>query len=194
MWNRFMKDEKGFTGLEAAIVLIAFVVVAAVFSYVMLGAGFFTTQKSQEVVHTGVTQASSSVELSGDVIANGSIANNSIANVSLFLALTSGGSSVDMNRTLIVYSSPRVSPKDLTNGSTASATNFLVKRIYNSATVVPDSLVEKGEMFEILIQVNAFDSVMPNQEFQIEIKPPQGATYTIHRKAPPTITSIMTLV
>ena len=194
MWNRFMKDEKGFTGLEAAIVLIAFVVVAAVFSYVMLGAGFFTTQKSQEVVHTGVTQASSSVELSGDVIANGSIAKNSIANVSLFLALTSGGSSVDMNRTLIVYSSPRVSPKDLTNGSTASATNFLVKRIYNSATVVPDSLVEKGEMFEILIQVNAFDSVMPNQEFQIEIKPPQGATYTIHRKAPPTITSIMTLV
>ena len=69
MWNKFVKNEKGFTGLEAAIVLIAFVVVAAVFSYVMLGAGFFTTQKSQEVVHTGVTQASSSVELSGDVIA-----------------------------------------------------------------------------------------------------------------------------
>jgi len=36
-----------FTGLEAAIVLIAFVVVAAVFSYVVLGAGFFTTQKAQ---------------------------------------------------------------------------------------------------------------------------------------------------
>nr|P17603.1 RecName: Full=24 kDa flagellin [Methanospirillum hungatei] len=32
-----------FSGLEAAIVLIAFVVVAAVFSYVMLGAGFFAT-------------------------------------------------------------------------------------------------------------------------------------------------------
>ena len=33
--------DKAFSGLEAAIVLIAFVVVAAVFSYVMLGAGFF---------------------------------------------------------------------------------------------------------------------------------------------------------
>ncbi len=31
MWNKFVKNEKGFTGLEAAIVLIAFVVVAAVF-------------------------------------------------------------------------------------------------------------------------------------------------------------------
>ena len=40
MWNIFAKDEKGFTGLEAAIVLIAFVVVAAVFSYVMLGSRF----------------------------------------------------------------------------------------------------------------------------------------------------------
>ena len=123
MWNIFVKDEKGFTGLEAAIVLIAFVVVAAVFSYVMLGAGFFTTQKSQEVVHTGVTQASSSVELSGDVIASGT-GNNNITNVSLFLQLTSGGSSVDVNRTLIVYTSPRTAPTDLINGTTADATHF----------------------------------------------------------------------
>ena len=59
--------DEAFTGLEAAIVLIAFVVVAAVFSYVVLGAGFFTTQKSQEVVHTGVQQASSTLEVVGNV-------------------------------------------------------------------------------------------------------------------------------
>jgi len=64
-------NKKGFTGLEAAIVLTAFVVVAAVFSYVVLNAGFFTTQKSKEVVHTGVEQATSSIELSGDVIGHG---------------------------------------------------------------------------------------------------------------------------
>lgn len=71
--TEFGKNEKGFTGLEASIVLIAFVVVAAVFSYVMLGAGFGTTQKSQEVVHSSVSQASSSLSLSGDVIAKGAI-------------------------------------------------------------------------------------------------------------------------
>jgi len=65
------RKRKGFTGLEAAIVLTAFVVVAAVFSYVVLNAGFFTTQKSKEVVHTGVAQATSSIELSGDVIGHG---------------------------------------------------------------------------------------------------------------------------
>ena len=60
-------NDEGFTGLEAAIVLIAFVVVAAVFSYVVLGAGFFTTQKAQQTVHTGVSQATSAVEPSGPV-------------------------------------------------------------------------------------------------------------------------------
>jgi len=66
-----IKNKRAFTGLEAAIVLTAFVVVAAVFSYVVLNAGFFTTQKSKEVVHTGVEQATSSAELAGDVIGHG---------------------------------------------------------------------------------------------------------------------------
>jgi flagellin FlaB len=198
MWNIFAKDEKGFTGLEAAIVLIAFVVVAAVFSYVMLGAGFFTTQKSQEVVHTGVTQASSSVELGGDVIATGNLsdnitANHNIENVSLFLQLTSGGSKVDMNRTLIVYSSPTKAPTELLNGSALDATHFQIVKQYNNYGTA-DYLIDKGEKFEIVVNVNSLESVTANEEFQIEVKPPMGATYTIHRKAPASIDAIMTLV
>ena len=102
MSNRFLKDEKGFTGLEAAIVLIAFVVVAAVFSYVMLGAGFFTTQKSQEVVHTGVTQASSSIAPSGDVIVE-STAVNEAHQITFYITNTAGGTPVDLDKTIITY-------------------------------------------------------------------------------------------
>jgi len=69
--NKLLKDERAFTGLEAAIVLTAFVVVAAVFSYVVLGAGFFTSEKSKEVIHTGVEQATSSMELGGYVVGHG---------------------------------------------------------------------------------------------------------------------------
>ena len=56
-----------FTGLEAAIVLIAFVVVAAVFAYVVLGAGFFTTQKAQETVTKSVEQSTTNLLLIGNV-------------------------------------------------------------------------------------------------------------------------------
>ena len=65
--RQIKSDDSGFTGLEAAIVLIAFVVVAAVFSYVVLGAGFFTTQKSQETVYKGVEQASTNIQMIGNV-------------------------------------------------------------------------------------------------------------------------------
>jgi len=43
-------SEPAFSGFEATIVLITFVVVTAVLSYIMLGSGFFATQKSQEVI------------------------------------------------------------------------------------------------------------------------------------------------
>jgi len=193
MMKIFTKDEKGFTGLEAAIVLIAFVVVAAVFSYVMLGAGFFTAQKSQEVVHTGVTQASSSIELSGDTIAKGNSGLTAIDNVTLFLQLTSGGSQVDMNKTLLVYTSPTKAPTELLNNTTADATHFQVMHKYNEITPA-DSILDKGEKFEILVDVKDLETVGVNQEFQIEVKPPEGATLTVHRRAPSTISTVMTLV
>lgn len=184
MWNKFTKDNNGFTGLEAAIVLVAFVVVAAVFSYVMLGAGFYTTQKSQEVVHTGVTQASSSVELSGDVIAE-STDNVEINDVTIFLQLTSGGSTVDMSKTLIVYSDPDNAATDLTLGA-----GFTIVDKYNDNG---DNLIDRGEKFEVNVPIATYN-VEANDEFQLEIKPPQGATYTIHRIAPASIPDIMTLV
>ena len=186
MWNKFTKDNNGFTGLEAAIVLVAFVVVAAVFSYVMLGAGFYTTQKSQEVVHTGVTQASSSVELSGDVIARDTTpADDTIDGVDIFLQLTSGGSSVDMSKTLIVYSDPDTAPTELTLG-----VGFTIPAKFNANT---DNLIDKGEKFQVNVPIVTY-GVGANDEFQLEIKPPQGATYTIHRIAPASIPDIMTLV
>ncbi len=194
MWNKFVREDKGFTGLEAAIVLVAFVVVAAVFSYVMLGAGFYTTQKSQEVVHTGVQQASSSVEMSGDVIARGT-AGAQIDTVTLCLQLTSGGSAVDMTKALIVYSSPDVEPIELVYntgapGTAVQDTNFGITERYNDNA---DYVLDRGEKFDIQLLVTG-NNINANDEFQLEIKPPQGATYTIHRKAPPVISSVMTLV
>lgn len=53
-------SDAGFTGLEAAIVLIAFVVVAAVFAYVVLGAGIVFSEASRSTVHRGIQEAGGS--------------------------------------------------------------------------------------------------------------------------------------
>jgi len=42
--------KKGIVGIEAAIVLIAFVIVAAALAFVAINMGMYTTQKSKEVM------------------------------------------------------------------------------------------------------------------------------------------------
>lgn len=88
-----MKSESAFSGLEAAIVLIAFVVVAAVFSYVMLGAGFFATQKSQEVTYSGIKQSTSNLVIDGTQYGSMGATTNSkyLVAVVFYLAVPQGG-------------------------------------------------------------------------------------------------------
>ena len=63
------KAEKGITGLETAIILIAFVVVASVFAYTVLTAGVFSSQKSSEAVNSAIDEVRSSIKISGNTIA-----------------------------------------------------------------------------------------------------------------------------
>ena len=65
--KRLHRDQRGITGLETAIILIAFVVVASVFAYTVLSAGIFSSEKGKEAIHSGLEQARSSMELVGSV-------------------------------------------------------------------------------------------------------------------------------
>ena len=78
MFNKFMKtlssmhkEEKGMAGLATAIILIAFVTVAAVFSYAVLSAGLYSAERVKETVYAGLAEASSNMELSGSIIGLG---------------------------------------------------------------------------------------------------------------------------
>jgi len=193
---KHIRKDDAFTGLEAAIVLIAFVVVAAVFSYVVLGAGFFTTQKSQEVVHSSVGQASSSVEIIGDVYGiNSTEKPASINTLEFTLGLTAGGSVVDMNSTVITYSTTDKYTILQRNGTAnldedpTSPSNWSVFGVKNQVT--DGSVLEKGEQF--IMRVRLPDDLEKNQQFTLEVKPAVGATLAITRTAPPQIDKINVL-
>jgi flagellin-like protein len=67
-FKNIYKEQKGITGLETAIILIAFVVVAAVFAYTVLSAGLFSTQKSQEAVYSGLQETQNTLVVKGGVL------------------------------------------------------------------------------------------------------------------------------
>jgi flagellin FlaB len=187
-----MNKEEAFTGLEAAIVLIAFVVVAAVFSYVVLGAGFFTTQKAQQTVSSGVDQASSSFEILGDVYGLGS--GGSLLGVQFTVGLTAGGSPIDFNSTTISWSTSSTVETLSYDGysATANVTSMtaghwvIVERQPTSADT--DYLLENQEQFTIIAKPTTAIGV--NTDFNLEIKPSVGATLAIKRKTPAQIDAV----
>lgn len=66
-----LKDQRGVTGLETAIILIAFVVVASVFAFTVLSTGIFSSERGKETVFAGLQEARGTIEPKGGVIANG---------------------------------------------------------------------------------------------------------------------------
>jgi flagellin FlaB len=104
-----MKRNNAFTGIEAAIVLIAFVVVAAVFSYVMLGAGFFATQKAQEVTYASIKQATSNVVFEGMMYGN-TTQTGDLIGFTFSVKVPGGGQPIDMSNTEFIFTSTYAVP------------------------------------------------------------------------------------
>ena len=189
---RFIKEmekmknkDNAFTGLEAAIVLIAFVVVAAVFSYVMLGAGFFTAQKSQEVVHTGIGQASSSIEVTGDVYGFANTTDDGLGAIQYSISLTSGNTPMNISAIRVTYADrdTRNTLTYVTGAATSGQWN--ISRFFNNVT--NDTVLEPTEKFTLYVAV---PDTSPNTPFTVTMQPESGALTTIKRTAPPSVYAV----
>lgn len=66
---RLRKDSSGVTGLETAILLLAFVVVAAVFAYTVLSAGIFASDKGRAAIFAGLKASGGALVIAGGVTA-----------------------------------------------------------------------------------------------------------------------------
>jgi len=67
--TRESAHQRGITGLETAIILIAFVVVASVFAFTVLSTGIFSAERSKDTVYAGLSEARSSLATCGSFVA-----------------------------------------------------------------------------------------------------------------------------
>ena len=153
-----MKKEAAFSGLEAAIVLIAFVVVAAVFSYVMLGAGFFATSKSQEVTYSGIKQTTSNAVMDGYLY--GSMASSKLDKLTFYIKVPEGGETLQLSQVQYLYGKGVAEP---------------VKKDDPQRT----SSLAPGDRTKITLSTLGGPS--PGSAFTLEIKPRVGASTLIQR-------------
>jgi flagellin FlaB len=180
-------NSDAFTGLEAAIVLIAFVVVAAVFAYVILGAGFFTTQKAQETVYKSVEQSTTNLLLIGNIYGLASAPSSGIDEIKFSIGLAPGAPDMDLTKLKIVFSTQEIRPVILSLGDTATTTTFTAKE--GGAGSGLDSMIP-GQQVEIDFLVVA---VPENTRVNLEIRPPVGAALPFSKTTPATITNTSVL-
>jgi flagellin FlaB len=67
--TRQSERQQGITGLETAIILIAFVVVVSVFAFTVLSTGIFSAERSKETVYAGLSEARGSLATRGSFVA-----------------------------------------------------------------------------------------------------------------------------
>ncbi len=196
------RDERGITGLETAIILIAFVVVASVFAYTVLSAGIFSSQKGQEAVYTGLQTARSTLALKGDVVAESNVGNTT-GNASIIELV------VDVTNALNGESIDLTGPSNDGNGTAAAGSQNVcvvsyadntqrIDDLYWTATQVAkgngDFILDAGETFQMTIYLTAVPGgVGTYKTFDIEIKPPVGSVLTIERTTPAALSAWMIL-
>jgi len=178
-----MKKEAAFSGLEAAIVLIAFVVVAAVFSYVMLGAGFFATQKSQEVTYSGIKQSTSNLVLDGQLygVMNSQTTPTNMVSTTFYLSIPEGGQPQSLKDVDYVVTVSGTKYTTLKTGS-ATANNVLVTVL--SPDPATTNVLSAGSRAKIQLEfANALPTAgggpAPGDSFTLEVKPKVGASSLI---------------
>ncbi len=193
LYKTLRRDERGITGLETAIILIAFVVVASVFAYTVLSAGIFSSQKGQEAVYAGLEEARASMSVKGSMFAYGTGGN--VTSLSFCLVNTmkgqevdltpSGGNGTTLNVTIISFTDSATHIADL-----AWSTVFVGD---NNA----DNLLEDDE--QIIVTIDLTDSDAPvtglgvYDSFNIEVKPVTGAALVMERTLPGRIDAVMDL-
>lgn len=194
------KSERGITGLETAIILIAFVVVASVFAYTVLSAGIFSSQKGKEAINAGLQSARSTVTEVGSVI--GKSSNSSTLNeVDFTVASAVGGEAIDLTTTTDANSNGLLS--DESTHSNVVTISYMDKnqRIDDIAwtkTAIgknnSDNMLDPNEKYNIAVSLTAVSPTLgANTQFTIEVKPPVGSTLTIQRTTPPVIVAVMDL-
>ena len=183
------RREEGITGLETAIILIAFVVVATVFAFVVLTTGIFSSERGKETVFAGLEKARGTMEVRGGIVVTAAGGPLVVTDIQFAVSTTAGGEPIPLdpaatnNRTVIAYRDNTVVDDDVT---------YTVTVIVGDA----DALLETGELHVITIDTTAITgppTIDANDSWTLEVQTPVGAVVDITRQMPAQLDPVMQL-
>jgi len=194
------KNKRGIVGIEAAIVLIAFVVIAAALAYVVINMGFYSAQTAKSTINKGINEATSALELDG-YITGLTDTNGNITALAVPLKLAVAQQQVDMakNTVVVAVQGGNFSLANIYNGSvtsserdvatliaTANGTDNLPNAtcfLYN-APIATDTVLQQNGKAYMVIYLGPSYPLLPYTKVTVEIRTSVGAALMIQRDIP----------
>ncbi len=181
------------TGLETAIILVAFVITAAAFAFVVLNMGFLTAQKSQTVISAGMEEATSSMICDGEVVAKFDTTAKTLQQLTFYVKLSAGKSPIDLSdqKLVITYSNPREQGVLYSQG-VKNSTVCTITQVQGNG----NEILENGETFKIYIDFTQAASnanttltgtglyATQYEAITVTVRPIVGSVLTIERNVP----------
>ena len=188
--RRVSRDERGIIGLETAIILIAFVVVATVFAFIVLTTGLFSAERGKETVFAGLDKARGTMEVRGGVVVTATGSPLAVDKIQFQVATAAGGAplSIDpaaaQNSTIIAYRDSTVVDNDMT---------YVATEIIGDG----DLLLEAGELFTLSVSATdnaaTIGALSINERWTLELQTPVGAVINLTRTMPSQLSAVMLL-
>jgi flagellin FlaB len=190
-----LRQKRGIVGIEAAIVLIAFVVIAAAFAYVVINMGFYSAQQAKSTIDKGIQEATSALTLDGFItgLTNGT----DVQYLAIPVKLAVGRSEVDMASDTVVvsvlgdgfalsdiYDTAAVSTNSnltaLMTGTTAAKAKCYIFNDDGNG----DTLLKQNEKAYMVINLSAGYVLGSYSKVKVEIRTSRGAALMIQRDIP----------
>jgi len=189
----FNRDQRGITGLETAIVLIAFVVVASVFAFAVLSTGLLSSEKSKETVLGGLAETSSTLAIRGDIIGDANSGKTLLDTIKFTLtSAAQAADSVDLSSTGVVITYLDENQALNCTNLTGSGSSYCT---WSTSWIIGSSdLVDPGEQVDVTVDLtNMTPGLGLKTEFTIQVKPNKGAVVIVNRTTPPEYKAVQSL-
>ena len=196
------KRNRGMVGIEAAIVLISFVIVAAAFSFMAVNMGLFATQRGRDTIQQGISDVSSPLMIDGSIYLRGSSGKVDAMVIPLktigtqYVSMTQNSTEVTLrvgNHTAIadVYkgtndTSPYTAQFDTLLNAVGNSSTGAKLFIGNSAG---GSSLNSNEKGFLVFYFNGTDQAAQGEHIYVDIRPQNGAPLSIEIIVPPELTS-----
>jgi flagellin FlaB len=192
IFTSLLRSQKGITGLETAIILIAFVTVASVLAYSVLSAGIFSSEKGKAAVYQGLDQASASMELRGSVLAFGTVdsdpTKSTVDTIQFTLASVLQDAPVDM--TIPPDNSVVINYTDSDGMNVQDVQNWTATLVGTERGTVDMLDADEAMIITVTLPTN---TLLPYSTFTLQVIPPKGVAITVARTVPGVVAAVMDL-